>query len=101
MTLRTYIISRILLTIPMIFILLTTVFVIMRVLPGDPVLLHFEKAENPAAMAANAHRAWAGSASLAAIRELHSSAFSEETSASLCRIFPLSISRFSQRSPQP
>jgi len=51
MTLRTYIISRILLTIPMIFILLTTVFVIMRVLPGDPVLLHFEKSENLAAMA--------------------------------------------------
>jgi peptide/nickel transport system permease protein len=51
MTLRTYIISRILLTIPMIFILLTTVFLIMRVLPGDPVLLHFEKMENPAVMA--------------------------------------------------
>jgi peptide/nickel transport system permease protein len=51
MTLRTYIISRILLTIPMIFILLTTVFLIMRVLPGDPVLLHFEKMENPEAMA--------------------------------------------------
>ncbi len=50
MTLRTYIISRILLTIPMIFILLTTVFIIMRVLPGDPVLLHFEKTENLAAM---------------------------------------------------
>jgi ABC-type dipeptide/oligopeptide/nickel transport system permease component len=43
-------ISRILLTIPMIFILLTTVFVVMRVLPGDPVMLHFEKMENPAAM---------------------------------------------------
>ncbi len=51
MTLRTYIVSRILLTIPMIFILLTTVFIIMRILPGDPVLLHFEKAQNPAAMA--------------------------------------------------
>jgi peptide/nickel transport system permease protein len=50
MTLRTYIISRIILTIPMIFILLTMVFVIIRILPGDPVLLHFEKAENPAAM---------------------------------------------------
>jgi len=50
MTLRTYIISRILLTIPMIFILLTMVFLIIRVLPGDPVLLHFEKMENPAAM---------------------------------------------------
>ena len=47
MTLRTYIVSRILLTIPMIFILLTTVFLIMRVLPGDPVLLHFEKMEDP------------------------------------------------------
>jgi len=34
----------------MIFILLTLVFVVIRVLPGDPVLLHFEKAENPAAM---------------------------------------------------
>jgi ABC-type dipeptide/oligopeptide/nickel transport system permease component len=52
MTLRSYIISRILLTIPMIFILLTSVFLIMRVLPGDPVLLHFEKMENPEAMAA-------------------------------------------------
>jgi peptide/nickel transport system permease protein len=44
-------ISRILLTIPMIFILLTTVFLVMRVLPGDPVMLHFEKMENPEAMA--------------------------------------------------
>ena len=50
MTLRSYIISRILLTIPMIFILLTMVFVIVRVLPGDPVLLHFEKMENPQAI---------------------------------------------------
>jgi len=50
MTLRTYVVSRILLTIPMIFILLTMVFVIIRVLPGDPVLLHFEKMENPEAM---------------------------------------------------
>lgn len=45
-------ISRVLLTIPMIFILLTTVFLVMRVLPGDPVMLHFEKMENPEAMAA-------------------------------------------------
>jgi len=50
MTLRSYVISRILLTIPMIFILLTMVFAIIRVLPGDPVLLHFEKVENPQAM---------------------------------------------------
>ncbi|MEM3030006.1 MAG: ABC transporter permease, partial [Thermoproteota archaeon] len=50
MTLRSYVISRILLTVPMIFILLTIVFVIVRVLPGDPVLLHFEKMENPKAI---------------------------------------------------
>ena len=34
----------------MIFILMTMVFAIVRILPGDPVLLHFEKRENPAAM---------------------------------------------------
>lgn len=56
MTLRSYVISRILLTIPMIFILLTMVFVVVRILPGDPVLLHFEKAENPAAIAEMRHR---------------------------------------------
>ncbi len=48
MTLRTYIVARILLTIPMIFILLTAVFVIMRVLPGDPVAMHFDKMASPA-----------------------------------------------------
>ena len=48
MTLRTYVIARILLTIPMIFILLTTVFLVMRVLPGDPVQMHFEKMASPA-----------------------------------------------------
>lgn len=56
MTLRSYVISRILLTIPMIFILLTMVFVVVRILPGDPVLMHFEKAENPAAIAEMRHR---------------------------------------------
>jgi len=56
MTLRTYVISRILLTIPMIFILFTMVFLVIRVLPGDPVLLHFEKQENPAAMERMRHR---------------------------------------------
>lgn len=50
MTLRTYMISRILLTIPMIFILLTTVFLVMRVLPGDPVQMHFEKMATPEAV---------------------------------------------------
>jgi len=47
MTLRTYIITRVLLTIPMVLLLLTTVFVVIRVLPGDPVLLHFEKRADP------------------------------------------------------
>ncbi len=37
MRLRTYILTRLLLTIPMILILVTVVFIIMRVLPGDPV----------------------------------------------------------------
>jgi peptide/nickel transport system permease protein len=50
MTLRTYIIARILLTIPMIFILLTSVFLVMRVLPGDPVQMHFEKMATPAVL---------------------------------------------------
>ncbi len=43
MSLRSYIIARVLLTIPMILLLLTLVFLITRVLPGDPALLHFEK----------------------------------------------------------
>ena len=38
MRLRTYILLRLLLTIPMILILVTLVFVIMRILPGDPVV---------------------------------------------------------------
>ena len=36
-SLRVYVITRVLAAIPMIFILLTIVFVIMRILPGDPV----------------------------------------------------------------
>ena len=48
MGLRSYITTRVLLTIPMIMLLLTFVFLIVRVLPGDPVLLHFEKAASPA-----------------------------------------------------
>ncbi len=38
MSLRAYVITRILLTIPMILILLTLVFLVMRVLPGNPVI---------------------------------------------------------------
>jgi len=55
LTLRTYVVARVLLTIPMILLLLTLVFVILRVIPGDPVLLHFEKAASPAAMNAMRH----------------------------------------------
>ncbi len=36
-TLTRYVITRILLTIPMVFILLTIVFVVLRIMPGDPV----------------------------------------------------------------
>lgn len=50
MSLRSYVIARILLTIPMLLLLLTMVFLITRVLPGDPVLLHFEKQAKPEAV---------------------------------------------------
>lgn len=52
MGLRSYIITRILLTIPMIMLLLSIVFLIIRVMPGDPVLLHFEKKASEEAMEA-------------------------------------------------
>ena len=51
MGLRAYIVTRVLLTIPMIMLLLTMVFLIIRVMPGDPVLLHFERRGDEAAMA--------------------------------------------------
>jgi len=47
MSLRSYVIARLLLTIPMIMLLLTFVFLVVRVLPGDPASLHFEKQVNP------------------------------------------------------
>ena len=50
MGLRSYVITRVLLTIPMILLLLSIVFLIVRVLPGDPVLLHFERREDPEAI---------------------------------------------------
>lgn len=56
MTLRSYIIARIILTIPMILILLTMVFLLIRVLPGDPVMLHFEKNANPVAVEQMRHQ---------------------------------------------
>jgi peptide/nickel transport system permease protein len=36
-TLRSYVIARALLTLPMVFILLTLIFVVLRILPGDPI----------------------------------------------------------------
>jgi len=50
MGLRSYIITRILLAIPTLLLLLSMVFLIMRVLPGDPVALHFEKKATPEQM---------------------------------------------------
>jgi ABC-type dipeptide/oligopeptide/nickel transport system permease component len=50
MGLRSYIITRIILTIPTLLLLLTAVFLVMRVLPGDPVDLHFEKKATPEQM---------------------------------------------------
>ncbi len=52
MGLRSYIATRILLTIPMIMLLLSIVFLIIRVIPGDPVLLHFERKASEEAMEA-------------------------------------------------
>ena len=51
MSLKSYVTSRILLTIPMVFLLLTLVFVIIRVMPGDPALLHFERHVTPEVLA--------------------------------------------------
>ena len=55
MTLRSYIVTRALLTIPTVLLLVTIVFLIVRVLPGDPALLHFGKQVNPTALASVRH----------------------------------------------
>jgi peptide/nickel transport system permease protein len=55
MSLKSYIITRALLTIPTVLLLVTIVFLIVRVLPGDPALLHFGKQINPAALAEVRH----------------------------------------------
>ncbi|MHA3964066.1 MAG: ABC transporter permease [Candidatus Thorarchaeota archaeon SMTZ1-45] len=47
MSLKSYVVTRILMTIPMIMLLLTFVFIIVRILPGDPALLHFERNVSP------------------------------------------------------
>jgi peptide/nickel transport system permease protein len=54
--LRDYVITRILLTIPMIMILLSIGFLIMRVIPGNPVQLRFEKNADPALVASFTHQ---------------------------------------------
>ncbi|MCF2137787.1 MAG: ABC transporter permease [Candidatus Thorarchaeota archaeon] len=56
MTLRSYVVGRVLLTIPMIVLLFTFVFLILRLLPGDPVLLHFEKPPDPATIELYRHQ---------------------------------------------
>ncbi len=55
MSLKSYIITRALLTIPTVLLLVTIVFLIVRVLPGDPALLHFGKSVNPTALAEVKH----------------------------------------------
>ncbi len=47
MSLKSYVVTRVLMTIPMIMLLLTFVFIIVRILPGDPALLHFERHVDP------------------------------------------------------
>lgn len=56
MGLRSYIIVRILLTIPLMMLLLSIIFLIIRVIPGDPVLLHFERKASEEAMEAMRQR---------------------------------------------
>ena len=55
MTLRSYVITRALLTIPTVLLLVSLVFLIVRVLPGDPALLHFGHQVNPVALAEVKH----------------------------------------------
>ncbi len=55
MGLRSYIVARVLLMIPMVLLLLSIVFLIVRVVPGDPVLLHFEKKASEEAIAEMRH----------------------------------------------
>jgi peptide/nickel transport system permease protein len=54
--LKEYIITRIILTLPMVFILLSIVFIVMRILPGNPVLLRFEKNADPQLIASYTHK---------------------------------------------
>jgi peptide/nickel transport system permease protein len=49
--LRDYVITRLLLTIPMVLILLSIVFLLLRVIPGNPCLFKVEKFTNPQVIA--------------------------------------------------
>ena len=55
MSLKSYIIARVFMTIPMIMLLLTFVFLMVRILPGDPATLHFTKNIDPKALLAFKH----------------------------------------------
>ncbi len=50
-SLRSFIITRVLLTIPMVWILVTVVFLFMRVLPGDPIKSRMKPGTDPAKIA--------------------------------------------------
>ncbi len=54
-SLRAYIITRALLSIPMIFILVTLVFIILRIMPGDPVRAMIRPGAPPEYIAAIKH----------------------------------------------
>lgn len=54
-SLRTYVLTRLVLVIPMVWILLTMVFVLMRVAPGDPVTASLGGRLTPADLAARRH----------------------------------------------
>ena len=51
-SLLAYVVTRILLAVPMLFILLTAVFIVLRILPGDPVLALWGQNPPPAAVEA-------------------------------------------------
>ena len=55
MGLRDYIITRLLLTVPMVLILLSLVFLIIRVIPGNPCILKFEHNVTPQLLATCEH----------------------------------------------
>lgn len=60
-SLRKFIITRILLTIPMVLILITLVFIIMRILPGDPIRSQLVRA-SPKRRPTCCANAWASTA---------------------------------------